>query len=43
VSWQQVPADAIIAVPATDEISPALRQQISAVPGVVATADMHFN
>jgi putative ABC transport system permease protein len=37
-SWQQVPADAIIAVPATDEISPALQQQISAVPGVVATA-----
>jgi putative ABC transport system permease protein len=37
-SWQQVPADAIIAVPATDEISPALQHQISAVPGVVATA-----
>ena len=37
-SWQQVPADAIIAVPATDEISPALQQQVSAVPGVVATA-----
>jgi len=37
-SWQQVPADAIIAVPATDEISPALQQQISAVPGVEATA-----
>jgi putative ABC transport system permease protein len=37
-SWQQVAADAIIAVPATDEISPALQQQISAMPGVVATA-----
>ncbi len=37
-SWQQVGADAIIAVPATDEISPALQHQISAVPGVVATA-----
>jgi len=37
-SWQQVAADAIIAVPATDEISPALQQQISALPGVVATA-----
>jgi putative ABC transport system permease protein len=37
-SWQQVGADAIIAVPATDEISPALQHQISAMPGVVATA-----
>ena len=37
-SWQQVGADAIIQVPATDEISPALQNQISAMPGVVATA-----
>ena len=37
-SWQQVGADAIIQVPATDEISPAVQRQISAVPGVVATA-----
>jgi putative ABC transport system permease protein len=37
-SWQQVGADAIIQVPATDEISPALQRQVSAVPGVVATA-----
>jgi putative ABC transport system permease protein len=37
-SWQQVGADAIIQVPGTDEISPALQHQISAVPGVVATA-----
>ena len=37
-SWQQVGADAIIGVPATDEISPALQHQISAMPGVVATA-----
>ncbi|MFZ0189793.1 MAG: hypothetical protein WAL72_22945 [Streptosporangiaceae bacterium] len=37
-SWQQVGADAVIQVPATDEISPALQHQISAVPGVVATA-----
>jgi putative ABC transport system permease protein len=37
-SWQQTGADAIIQVPATDEISPALQQQVSAVPGVVATA-----
>ena len=37
-SWQQVGADAIIQVPATDEISPALQHQISAMPGVVATA-----
>jgi putative ABC transport system permease protein len=37
-SWQQVGADAVIAVPATDEISPALQHQISVMPGVVATA-----
>jgi putative ABC transport system permease protein len=37
-SWQQTGADAIIQVPATDEISPALQHQISAVPGVEATA-----
>jgi putative ABC transport system permease protein len=37
-SWQQTGADAIIQVPATDEISPALQQQVSAMPGVVATA-----
>ena len=37
-SWQQVAADAIIAVPATDEISPALQRQISAMPGIAATA-----
>ena len=37
-SWQQTGADAIIQVPATDEISPALQHQVSAVPGVVATA-----
>ena len=37
-SWQQAGADAIIQVPATDEISPALQRQVSAVAGVVATA-----
>ena len=37
-SWQQVGADAIIQVPTTDEISPALQHQVSAVPGVEATA-----
>jgi putative ABC transport system permease protein len=37
-SWQQTGADAIIQVPAMDEISPALQRQISAVPGVEATA-----
>jgi putative ABC transport system permease protein len=37
-SWQQVGADAIITVPPTDEISPALQQRISSMPGVVATA-----
>jgi len=37
-SWQQTGADAIIQVPATDEISPALQRQVSAVPGVEATA-----
>ena len=37
-SWQQVGADAVIGVPATDQIPPALQQQISAMPGVVATA-----
>jgi putative ABC transport system permease protein len=37
-SWQQVGADAIIQVPATDEISPGLQNQVSAMPGVMATA-----
>jgi putative ABC transport system permease protein len=37
-SWQQVGADAIVGVPPGEEIPPALQQQISALPGVVATA-----
>ncbi|MGH3172480.1 MAG: hypothetical protein ACRDPF_01255, partial [Streptosporangiaceae bacterium] len=38
-SWQQVGADAIIEVrPPLEEIPPGLQQQISSMPGVVATA-----
>jgi putative ABC transport system permease protein len=38
-SWQQVGADAVIEVrPPLEVIPPALQQQISALPGVVATA-----
>ena len=38
-SWQQVGADAVIAVkPPLEGIPPALQQQIAAMPGVVATA-----
>ena len=37
-SWQQVGADAIIAAPDGQVISPALQGQISSVPGVVSTA-----
>jgi putative ABC transport system permease protein len=37
-SWQQVGADAIIQAPAGQVISPALRSQVSSVPGVVSTA-----
>jgi putative ABC transport system permease protein len=37
-SWQQAGADAIIQAPSGQVISPALRRQISSVPGVVSTA-----
>jgi len=37
-SWQQVGADAIIAAPAGQVITPALQRQVSSVPGVVSTA-----
>ncbi|HSZ40904.1 MAG TPA: hypothetical protein VK817_13185 [Trebonia sp.] len=37
-SWQQVGADAIIQAPTGQVISPALRRQITGVPGVGATA-----
>jgi putative ABC transport system permease protein len=37
-SWQQVGADAIIAAPRDEVITPALQSQISAVPGVVSAA-----
>jgi putative ABC transport system permease protein len=37
-SWQQVGADAIIQVGHDEHFLPALRQQISAVPGVMAAA-----
>jgi putative ABC transport system permease protein len=37
-SWQQVGADAIIQAPPFAVIPPALRSQISAMPGVVSTA-----
>ncbi len=37
-SWQQVGADAIIAAPDGQVISPALQGRISSVPGVVSTA-----
>jgi len=37
-SWQQVGADAIIAAPQGQVITPALQRQISSVPGVVSTA-----
>jgi putative ABC transport system permease protein len=36
-SWQQVGADAIIAAPPGEEITPALQRQISSVSGVVST------
>ena len=37
-SWQQVGADAIIAAPQGQVITPALQRQISSVPGVASTA-----
>jgi putative ABC transport system permease protein len=37
-SWQQVGADAIISAPPGAAITPALRSEISSVPGVVSTA-----
>jgi putative ABC transport system permease protein len=37
-SWRQVGADAIISAPADATITPALRSQVSSVPGVVSTA-----
>jgi putative ABC transport system permease protein len=37
-SWQQVGADAIIAAPQGQVITPALQRQIASVPGVVSTA-----
>jgi len=36
-SWQQVGADAIIAAPSGETISPALQSQVSSVPGVTST------
>ena len=38
VSWQQVGADAIIQVGHNESFLPTLQQQVSSVPGVVATA-----
>jgi len=37
-SWQQVGADAIIGVGHNEDFLPTLQQQVSSVPGVVATA-----
>ncbi|HEY1702954.1 MAG TPA: hypothetical protein VGG75_24880 [Trebonia sp.] len=37
-SWQQAGADAIIAAPSGQAITPTLRSQISSVPGVTSTA-----
>ena len=37
-SWQQVGADAIIAAPSGETISPALQHQVSSMPGVTSTA-----
>jgi putative ABC transport system permease protein len=37
-SWQQVGTDAIVQAPSGQTISPALRRQISSVPGVASTA-----
>jgi putative ABC transport system permease protein len=37
-SWQQLGADAVIQAPSGQVITPALRRQISSVPGVVSTA-----